>query len=260
MYLVAVLSEDPALCEALGSFRDPEGRYLLHPVPNRHTNDVLASLTVLDFAGALIFGERLQHDVVPSTQRHSLEAQSIGAADTVTVTPGGLIAEYNLGRAVGALLRSVGWDGREAKAVLVGGGPSSKGTARELASLGVARLTVLAENRPAAEEVTSKLAASTEVISRAALDPLGVRFLEEADLVIRTDPGLELPARVLGPHLTLIDMAPTEVSPLRQHALSVGSLSFNLRDVQAHLIALGLSHILGGSILAGAFLNRLHEA
>jgi len=48
---------------------------------------------------------------------------------------------------------------------------------------------------------------------------------------------VRVPAELLGPHLTLLDLVPEPVSALRRRAMSVGALTFNRRD----LAALGMS-------------------
>ncbi len=260
MHLVAVLTSDPTLSHSLTSFRDPGNRFLLHPVPPAEPAGIIDSLRQLDFAGAMVLDEAAQAEALRVAARRSLDAQEVGAADTITVTPSGPIGEYNFGRAVGSCLRSANWDGRNASVVLLGAGNALRGIARELSSLGVGSLTVLAASRPVAEQALPTLAATTQTVARAAGDPLAETFLRNADLVVRVGADLEVPEEALGPHLALVDLVPEEVSGLRRAAINYGASTFNLKDVQAHLIALGLSHILGGPIPPEALLSQLHQA
>jgi hypothetical protein len=255
-----VLNADPKLDRALRAFRDPEGRFHLHPVQGHDTAEAMRALGPLDFAGALVFGEEAQALALKAASRSSLDAQEVGAADTLTTAVGGMIAEFNFGRAVGSCLRAAGWDGRSAKAVLLGTGGGMRGVARELSSLGVARLTILAKDRPTAEQAHPPLAASTEVIARAAADPLSAVLLRDADLVVRFSEAIDVPDEAMGPHLTLLDLSDTGVSALRTRAIGFGALTFNRADVLAHALALGLSHILGGSIAPDGLLASLHDA
>ena len=259
MHLVAVACSDPELEKVLREFRDAQRRFHLHPITAKPAKRLLEGLAAVDFAGALIFDEALQRSAFPHVERNSLDAQEAEAVDTITVTQSGLIGEYNQGRALSAALREEGWDGREARAVVMGATSLGRAVARDLSSTGVVQLTVLAENRPDAEAILGGLAASTITVARAAGDPLSRSYLEQADLLVRVDPELPVPAEVLGPHLTVVDLAPEPVSSLRRQALQVGSLTLNLRDVQAHHIASALRHILGGQVSPGPFLEVLHQ-
>lgn len=259
MHLVAALGQDPHLTNLLRRYRDPHGRYHLHPLLDTDPAAALAGLVPLEFAGAIVLDEDLQELAAGSLQRRSLDAQEVGAVDTITVAAGGLIGEYNFGRAVRSMLQGAGWDGRNATAVLLGTGRRVTGLARELSSLGVSRLVLVADNQPAAERSAPRLAASTEVIPRSASDPAVERYLAEADLLVRADPSARVRFEWLGPHLSLIDLSPEPVTRLRQQALNVGALSFNLQDLQAHFLALALSHVLGGAIDVEPLLELLHD-
>lgn len=259
MHLVATLSRDPALTHLLARYRDPQGRFHLHPLNLADTGQALAALSVLEFAGALILDGEAQEEATRHLSRSSLDSQEVGAVDTVIASPGGLIGEYNFGRAVGELLTAAGWDGRESSAVILGSGREALGVGRELSSLGVTRLALLGPSQPEAERSAPRVAASTNIIARSVHDPVAVRLLQEADLVVRLDPQTDIPPEVLGPHLTLLDLGPEPVSSVRQQALNVGALSFNRLDHQAHLLALALAHVLGSSITVEPFLSLLHE-
>lgn len=258
MHLVAVVSPDADVRHALRELRDGQGRFLLHPVPSAGVEELYRALRRLDFAGALILDPAVQGDALRCADRSSLDADEVGGADTVTVTPGGIIAEYNLGRAVARLLESARWDVRGAEVVLLGGGPTARGLARELSSLGAASMAVLADSPADAERTLPTLPAGTAVVARATQDPLVPTLLERADLVVRLDDVVRVPAALLGPHLTLLDLVPEPVSALRKRAMSVGSLTFNRRDLDAHRLALGLSHVLGAPVGVEPLLELFH--
>lgn len=259
MHLVATLTSDAHLQRNLWRFRDPLGRFHLHPIRENTAERMLRSLAPVEFAGALILDPEQQLEVPGLLQRSSMEVQESGAADTVTATPAGLIGEYNFGRAVGRMLKAAQWDARDARATILGAGPQVKAIARELSSLGVSELAVLADNRPEAEQSVPVLAASTRVMTRTFNDPLAERHLQDSDLIVRLDPRSTVPAHVLGPHLTLVDLGSSGVSAMRSQALNVGALSFNRLDFDAHFIALALSQVLGGAIDAEPFLALFHE-
>lgn len=259
MHIVGVLGRDQALLNSIAQFRDPLGRFHLHPIHEGPLEAVLHGLVPLEFAGALLLGDEFEQNASSLLQRVSLDAQEVGAVDTVSVAAGGLIGEYNAGRAVGSLLSTAEWDGRGARAVLLGSGRRVAAIARELSSMGVARVVILSESRPAAERTAPTVAATTEVIASAISDPRSEGFLAEADLLVRADPTAEVPVEAMGPHLCLLDLRPERVSSLRQQALNVGALTFNLLDFQAHRMALGLTHVLGAGVELDVLLAMFHE-
>jgi hypothetical protein len=259
MHIVGVLARDQNLVGALRRFRDPLGRFHLHPLQDAPVAAVLSGLVPLEFAGALMLDDESEQPNGGLLQRTSLDAQELGGVDTVTVAAGGLIGEYNAGRAIGSLLAEADWDGRGARAVLLGSGRRVSAIARELSSLGLSQVVILAENRPAAERTMPTLAASTKVVTSAATDPRAENFIAEADLLVRSDPAAEVSPHLMGPHLCLVDLRPERVSGLRQQALNVGALTFDLLDYQAHRLALGLSHVLGAGIELEPLLALLHD-
>lgn len=257
MSLVALLCQDPQMVSAFAQLKT--SAYQLHPVAAHHpVASVLSALPVLDFAGAFVLGADLQQQVAAGVQRSSLDTRTFGVADTVTVTSAGLVGDYNFGRALVATLQAEGWDVVGARAVVLGAGPAASVTARELASLGAASVTLLAADRPAAEAALGSLAVTTTAAARALREPLTETILHSADLLVRTDGSLKLAETSLGPHLNIVDLVPEPLSALRSSALKFGAKSLGLRDVQAYQAALALGHILGGSVEVAPFLNALH--
>ena len=112
MQLVALISPDQALRQALAQFRKPALGVLLHPVTPTEFSAVAGSLAPLEFRGALVLDEGFHEAAFRVAQRSSLMAQETGTADALTVSYGGLIAEYTLGRAVVTALQQKGWDAR----------------------------------------------------------------------------------------------------------------------------------------------------
>ena len=260
MNLIALLCSDPQLSHTPSRFRKASLDLYLHPVTHADLGEVTRSLAPMGFAGALVLDEAQHARAYGAAQRSSLDAHEVGAADALSVSIGGLLAEYNLGRAVGAALQNRGWDARGANVVLLGEGAPARSACRELSSLGAAHLTVLATNQPTAE-MTSQYAyaASTEVTARAYRDPLAHAYLSRADLLIRIDETAEVPTNALGPHLSVVDFSRQAMSPLRQRAVSLGAVTLGYRDVQAHQIALGLGQILGKQVNPNDFLAALHS-
>ena len=260
MNLIALLCNDAQLSLTLSHFRKTTLGVYLHPVTHPELGEVTRSLEPLGFSGALVLDEARQAHAFRAAQRSSLDAQEVGAADTLSVSFGGLLAEYTFGRAVGAALRNRGWDARGAKVVILGEGAPAKAACHELSSLGAAHLTILATDRPAAETTSQyAYASSTEISARAYRDPLAHTYLNQADLLIRLDDAADVPAHLLGPHLSVVDLSPQAMSPLRQSAVSAGALALGYRDVQAYQIASGLESILGTQVNPNDFLAGLHS-
>ncbi len=257
MHLVALVSDDPDVQHAIRTFRDAAGRFHLHPVPSGSMADLLRGLPRLDFAGALILDEERQLEAQRLADRSSLDAQELGAADTLTVTQAGIIADHSLGRALAALLGAHRWDAAGSKVVILGAGPTARAIARAVVSLGAASLTVLANDRVAAERVLPN-GAGAALLARAGADPVARTMLEQADLVVRLEAGHKVPVEVLGPHLTVVDMLSEPVSNMRRQALASGALTFNRRDVEAYRLELGLSQVLGGPIGIEPIMTLFH--
>lgn len=247
MHLVALLSDDADLNHTLRSFRDSADRFHLHPVPRGNMSQIMRALTQLEFAGALVLGDSAQAEAQALADRSSLDAQELGAADTLTVTPAGVLADHTYGRAVASMLTGRRWDAAGAHAVILGASAKAKALARELARMGVASLTLLDDDRVAAERALPA-AAGTSVVGRASSDPLAVTFLERADLLVRVDKGAKVDDALLGPHLTVIDLARGARFDLRKRAIELGALTFARHEVEAHRFEHSLSQVLGGSV------------
>lgn len=259
MQLVALISPDLALRQALSQFRKPALNTLLHPVTPTEFSAVASSLAPLDFRGALVLDKSFRDAAFRVAQRSSLIAQETAAANVLTVSFGGLIADYTLGRAVVLALQNKGWDARGARIIIAGAGPLARAVSREVSSMGAAHITLLAPDTPTAERTLGTLAASTECAARAYRDPLLSSYFMRADLLVCLDANFTLPRDALGPHLSVVDLAPVALSELRQKARDAGATSLGLRDVQAYEIALGLEAILGVRVNAADFLGVLHS-
>jgi shikimate 5-dehydrogenase len=232
---------------------------LLHPASDdADSGKVFEALKHLNFAGALILDDKIQREAFGYAARSSLDAQEVGAADALAVTAAGLVGDYGFGRAVGQALAASGWDARGAAAVILGSGIRARAISRDLASLGVRQLAVLARNRPLAEETTRQLAASTEIIAKARDDALTLSLIERADLLVRIE-SKEVPHELLGPHLTIVDLVGGGMTPLRHRAMAFGALTLNLRDVQAEQLALALGHLLEARLEAKLFRDLIHD-
>ncbi len=259
MHILATLCKDSRLSQALSNFRDESLNIYMHPIPDTSDlADVCAALKPLDILGALILDETSQVKAFELVRRSSLDAQEVGAVDTLSTTANGLIGEYNLGRAITWALDNSEWHARDAEAVILGTSLNVRAISRELASLGLRRLSILATSRPSAEKIITKVAANTKIVAKAYNDPSSLSLLEHADLLIKLDDtSIPVPEELLGPHLSIIDLSTEVMSPLRQKATNFGAPTLSLRDIQAHQVALSLNHILGSRLDPAPFLELL---
>jgi shikimate 5-dehydrogenase len=258
MRSVALFCQQSDLRDSLISLEDADFRFF--PVPaNKPLKAILDSLGVLEFAGALVLDEPQQHASFLQMQRSSLDAQEAGGVDTISITPAGFFGDYSLGHAVGSLLKANEYNAREAKAVVMGSSSEAVAVARELSSLGVSQLALVASTRPEAEKTLPSVAASTVAVARAVAEPTVPGLIEGADILVRVNPNLQIPENLLGPHLTIIDFSPQAISSLRQQAMRVGAKTLSLRDVQSHQLALALSRLLGKPFKPDLFLSVLHQ-
>jgi shikimate 5-dehydrogenase len=258
MRFIALFCQNPELRDALVNMGDKDFSFFAVP-QNKPLKAILDSLSVLEFAGGLVLEEAQQHACFLQMQRSSLDAQESGGVDTITITPAGFFGDYALGHAVGALLKANEYDAREAKAVVMGSSSEAIAVARELSSLGVSQLALVAESRPEAEKTLPSVAASTVAVARAVAEPTVPGLIEGADIVVRVNPKLEIPESLLGPHLTIVDFSPQALSTFRQQAMRVGAKTYSLRDIQSHQLALALSRLLGKPYKADTFLSVLHK-
>lgn len=261
MHLVAVVGNDQDLAHRLRGFQDAAQRFLLHPIAPRPLPALIDALRTLDFAGAVLLDARIQRDAGAAAERGSLDVRELRAADALVITPAGVVTDLHLGRAIGAALRQRLWDPRGARVVVQGADLSARAAARELASLGVAHLCVIATDRPDAERVTALAAAATSTAALAEAEPATQAMLERADLVVRSSEAAPpLPAHVLGPHLALVDLVPGALSAWRRHGLEVGALTIGALDVDAHRLQLALTSILGPGVALEPLMALVHDA
>ena len=259
MHLVAVVGGELNLHSRLARYRDPQQRYLLHPVSPTGYGQLAAGLRSLEFAGALLFDAALQREAANAAERASLVARSLGAADLIAPTMAGMVADLALGRAVAAALRARLWNARGARVVVLGANLSAQAVARELASQGIAHLSVHAAARADAERVVATLTAVPEVVALAAREPNASLLIERADLVVRTEDGYDMPAGLFGPHLTLVDLDRRPLSRWRARGVEAGALTIGGFDVTAHRLQLALSTILAEPVALEPLQAWLHE-
>lgn len=246
MHLVALVDAGDQLELKHPARVDPASRFHLHRVAGGQMNELLRSLKRLEFAGAVLLGEGTQIEAQAAADRSSLEASELGAADTLTVTPAGIVADHNLGRALAAALESRRWDAGGAAAVVLGANREARAAARELLRLGVKSLALLAKDRVSAEGALPQ-AAGAQVTGRAYQDPLALTLIERADVIVRSDPNLLVPDEAIGPHLAILEFAPGATDLLRR-GVELGALTLNRSEIELHRLALSLRQILGGPV------------
>lgn len=247
MHLVALVGAGDQLAHTFRLFRDTQDRFHLHPVQANSMAELIRALKKLDFAGALIISEAAQREALRVAERSSLDAGELEAADTLTVTPAGVVADHTLGRAVAAMLREKRWDAKGAHAVIVGANLESRATARELTRLGVSSLTLLDDDRVSAEKALPR-AAGVMTEARDSRDPLATTMLERADILIRATDTIKVPDTLLGPHLAIVDLLEAPHQNLLKRGIELGALTFTRNELMAHRFELSLGQVLGGPV------------
>lgn len=259
MQLIAVVGGEASLRRRLTEHRDPNGRYHLHPIPATPYPALTEALRTLGFRGALLLDTAAQQEAAAASERPSVDARTLGAADTLRLTPVGWVAEYDLARAITAALKERLYDARGARAMVLGSGPLATVAAYALARAGVAHLAVVAPERPQAEQSLAPLRIAAESVALATFESAALTLLERADLIVRCDAHAEVPVDLFGPHLTLVDLSEGELTPWRERGLKAGALTLGQRDVRAHHLQLTLSTLLESSVELDPWLELLHR-
>ncbi|MDZ7800753.1 MAG: hypothetical protein U5K81_08190 [Trueperaceae bacterium] len=258
MQLVALLGTDPT-ARALARFRDPEGRVWLHPAPPGDIATAVAALPVLGFAGALVFGDEARRDAAAATTRRSLEGSDLGVVDAVAVAGDSTIGDFVTARALLDGLQAGGWEPRGARIAALGGGAVVRGTLRELATAGAADIALIAPDAPTAEHALPDLPAGVRGRAVAAADPTVPTLLERCDLLLRSENLASPHADALGPHLTVLDLAPGLAPDWRTEVRAAGGSATAFPDIAARTAAAALRTVVGGEVGVEPLLDLLHE-
>jgi shikimate 5-dehydrogenase len=217
------------------------------------------ALRTLGFTGALLLDGEVQREAAAASDRPSVDAQALGAADTLRRTPFGWMAEFDLARAITAALKERLYDARGARAIVLGGGTLATVASYALARAGVAHLAVVAPERPQAERSLAPLTIAAETVALATFESGALAMLERADLIVRCDVEAELPQGLFGPHLALVDLTEGELTRWRERGLKVGALTLGQRDIRAHHLQLTLSSLLETAIELEPLMELLHR-
>ncbi|MEX2501263.1 MAG: hypothetical protein WD336_02710 [Trueperaceae bacterium] len=255
MQVIALIGSDSA-AYALARYRDPQARLLLHVVPTGSVADAVRALPVLGFAGALVFGDEARREAAAACTRRSLDAEDLGAIDVVTVAGDATLGDHVGGRAVVDGLRSGGWEPNGARVVALGTAPGTRAVLRELVADGAAEATLVARDAPGAERALPMLPAGAHGRPMAVHDPALASVLERCDLLLRSEDLLAPDAALLGPHLTMVDLASDLAPALRTAGRDAGATTVVWSDVEAHRVASGLKAVVGGEVDVAS----LHEA
>lgn len=257
MQLVAILGTGPTAL-ALARYRDPEMRVWLHAVPVGSVEQAVAALPVLGFAGAVVFGETARAAAARAVSRRSLDAEEQSAVDAVSVAGDATLGDHVGGRAVVDGLRTAGWDPRGARVVAIGDGAAGRAVARELATAGADEITFVAENAPAAERAVPDLPAGVHARGLAVHDPALPALLGRCDALLRGADLLEPMTGLLGPHLTVVDLAPGLDPDWRREGRAAGAATVSWPDVEAHRVAAALRTVVGGEVDPTPLLELFH--
>ncbi len=255
MLFIAFIADDNNLNHVLS--QHVANDYLLHClIPSKEAKDFCIGLDALNYAGAICLDLAWQKKLLGSAARPSLAATTAQATDTLVTTPAGLMADFNAGQAIAQLLSYNEWDIKDAAVTITGADAYARILAKELASLGATSIDVIAASRSLAQQTLPTIA-TTRSHAHTYSDITATSAYERADLIIRTESEGNIPKDVLGPHVSVIDLSPSPLSPLRHEALRVGAPNFGLRDFQAHQISIAIGAILGKKIDPETFLMPL---
>jgi len=258
MDLISLFSDDINLKNLLSSQIALD--YLISPSKIAHiSQQALDGLEPLGFSGAIVLGESLQKQAFKYVQRHSLAAQRVAAVDTIIVSPMGLMGDFSIAYAISKQLANKNFSALGARIVIIGSDARAVATANELASLGAKHITVIAQEQPFAEQALRNIAISTQKLATTPGQILAGSSLNQADLLIRFDHGIEVATDHLGPHLNIIDLSPNPFSNLRQEASKLGAETISDKDIQAHHLATMLELVLARDISVDYFLDILHK-
>lgn len=254
MQLVAVLGSGPA-ARALARYRDKDERIWLQQVPAGPVAPAVRALPLLGFAGAIVFGDDARHEALGSVARSSLDAGELGSVDTVTVAGEATLGDHVGGRAVVEGLRSAGWDPRGSRIVAVGDAATLQAILRELAAAGAEDVTVVGVDTPAAERAVPSLPNGVTARGMAVRDPALPAVLERCDALLRASDLLPLDTARVGPHLTIVDLAPGLDGGWRKAGRAGGATNVSWADVEAHRVAASLRTVLGAEVDPGPLLE-----
>lgn len=259
MQLVAILGTGPST-RALARFRDPEQRVWLQVVPSGATAAAVRALPVLGFAGALVFGDDARREAARTVVRSSLDADELASVDAVTVAGDTTLGDHVGARALVDGLRTAGWEPRGARVVALGDGTGLRPVLRELAAAGVEDVSVVAADAPTAEQALPSLPNGVAGHGLAVRDPAVATVLERCDAVVRAGDVIPPPLDRLGPHLTLVDLAPGLASDWRTAGRAAGATTVAWADVEAYRVAAALRTVVGGAVDPGPLLELFHGA
>ncbi len=230
---IALLGYPPEIASAL---RD-SGIVALG-LPGAPLDEVLAACETLGFLGALIHAD-VQESLAPHLYLDP-DARRAGRADAVAFT-GGPRGTYTAPEALLDALQQRGYTGRSASAMLIGRAHDLQ-VGLGLARLGFRSVTVVASNRPLAEQVLRGFPAGVAAYALSRDDRAVQSLAERCELIVLT--GGRMPLGVLQPFHTVIDLT-GHAGPLIEQS---GSTELRLPDFPLRVLSRQLEHVTGQRI------------
>ncbi|ADV67210.1 hypothetical protein [Deinococcus maricopensis] len=206
-------------------------------VPTAPLRDVLDAARTLRFAGALV--APAHEDDAFGAATPDAPARKVGRVDAVAFA-GGAHGTHTFEDALVSAVEDSGYAVRGATALLVGDGAPLV-SALGLARLGLRELLILAPDRPAAERAARTVPHGVRAHAVAHADPAAVAFAQRADLVVIAGTRAALPAGLLQPYHTLLDLGGTYAAD----AHAAGASSLPIGDLHARHLAARLTHATG---------------
>lgn len=257
MHLVAAVGAD-SLHGMIAAFHDPSGRFHLHGVPGGDVAGLITAIERLGFVGALLLRPHDGAEAVRLSARASLHARALGYADTLAITPAGVVADNHRVEAIESALEARQWDARGAHVTVVGTSDGAEAVVRAASRLGAARIAVIARSRPEAERVLTHAGPGTATHALARGEAAAVATAQRADLLVRCGTDVPLPTEAFGPHLALLDLCLDARRPWQRTALESGTLTIAARDVEAHRMQHALRTLLAEPVVLEPLLALWH--
>lgn len=204
-------------------------------LPGAPLDEVLAACETLGFLGALLHSS-VQETVAPHLYLDP-DARRAGRADAVAFT-GGARGTYTAPDALLEALTQRGYMGRNVAAMLIGRGADLR-VALGLSRLGFKSVTVVASNRPAAEQVLREFPTGVASFALSRDDSAVQSLAERCELVVLT--GGMMPLGVLQPYHTVLDLT-GYAAPIVAEA---GATLLQLPDFPLRVLSRQLEHVTG---------------
>lgn len=204
-------------------------------LPSEPLDEVLVACEVLGFLGALIhFG--VQETVAPHLYLDP-DARRAGRADAVAFM-GGPRGTYTAPEALLDALQARGYSGRGASAMMIGRGQDLR-ISLGLGRLGFRSVTVVASNRPTAEQILREFPVGLAAYALSRDDSAVQSLAERCEMIVLT--GGLMPRGILQPFHTVLDLTGYAAPAVTE----AGATLLSLPDFPVRMLSRQLEHATG---------------